>query len=205
MKIGVRALIVVLAAAGAGAVYGDTIHGCVGESGNLRVVVGAGGCRVSESEISWNSVGPQGPPGPSAPAPTVIGTIQFDNGAPIDIYDSSAEFANVVVFGGGGAGKVEFKDLTIRKKPDANSPVLFLKCANGSIFNKVTVTVHGAQGAGDLVLELGVVFVDDVHYETAPAPVNSLEDVSLSFGKIKVSAGGAFACWNRINNTAGCP
>ena len=196
MNIRVRLLIALALVLLAAAAYGDTINGCVGPSGILRIVVSGGGCQQNESPISWNTAGP---------GASVIGTIQFDNGAPIDIYDSSAEFANVVTFGGGGAGKVEFKDLTIRKKTDASSPVLFLKCANGTIFNKAIVTVHGAQGAGDLVLELGIVFVDDVRFTSAPSPLNSLEDVSLSFGKIKVTAGGASACWNRINNTNGCP
>lgn len=186
----------------------QVINGCVGQNGTLRIIIGTDACRNSETSISWNAVGPQGPPGPSSPPPSVIGTVKFDNGEPIDIYEGGAEFLNQIDVvgggGGGGAGKVSFKDFTIAKKIDATSPVLFLKCANGTHFQKVIITLHRSSG-DDAVIELGLAFVSDIQYGPSPAPLNSLEHVALVAGKVKVSADGASACWSVIDNRPTCP
>lgn len=57
------------------------IHGCVSNSGNLRVINTESGqvCRSNETNLTWNQQGPQGPPGPAAtiPAGTASGLRQL--------------------------------------------------------------------------------------------------------------------------------
>jgi len=48
--------------------------------------------------------------------------------------------------GGGGAGKVSVHDITITKKTDAASPLLFLNCANGSHIKEANLVVRKAGG-----------------------------------------------------------
>jgi type VI secretion system secreted protein Hcp len=43
----------------------QTINGCVGHDGKLRVVAPGGSCRNGETPLSWNTVGPVGPTGPT--------------------------------------------------------------------------------------------------------------------------------------------
>jgi hypothetical protein len=47
----------------------QTIYACYSKkSGAMRFVAEPGKCKKTESEISWNTVGPQGPAGPEGPA-----------------------------------------------------------------------------------------------------------------------------------------
>lgn len=50
------------------------------------------------------------------------------------------------VGGGGGAGKVSVHDISISKKTDAASPLLFLNCANGTHIKEGLITVRKAGG-----------------------------------------------------------
>lgn len=47
--------------------YNGAIHACVPKSGFLRIVASEGDCRVNETYLSWNVMGPQGEPGPEGP------------------------------------------------------------------------------------------------------------------------------------------
>ena len=42
--------------------------------------------------------------------------------------------------GGGGAGKVQFQDLSFTHRVDKSSPILFLHCANGAHIKEATLT-----------------------------------------------------------------
>jgi hypothetical protein len=44
----------------------QVIYGCVKNNGQLSIASGPGQCKNNETEISWNSTGPQGPPGVAA-------------------------------------------------------------------------------------------------------------------------------------------
>jgi type VI secretion system secreted protein Hcp len=49
----------------------DTINGCTGVDGSLRVVAAGANCRPNETALSWNTVGPAGATGPTgAPGAT---------------------------------------------------------------------------------------------------------------------------------------
>jgi len=48
--------------------HGNTIYGCYQKKdGHLRIVSSMKACRPSETPISWNILGPQGPAGPAGP------------------------------------------------------------------------------------------------------------------------------------------
>ncbi|MGZ7039469.1 MAG: type VI secretion system tube protein Hcp, partial [Thermoanaerobaculia bacterium] len=140
-------------------------------------------------------------------APVVVGSISFDGGVAIPIYDVNGSFENPVSIGsatgGAGAGKVKFNEFTIKKTVDASSPVLFTKLATGAHFAQVVLTIH-RQSASDATLTLGTVFLTSLSHETAPDPVKTLEKVGMVFGSAALAADGATACWNQVNNEA-CP
>ena len=69
------ALLTAVAAAGVSVVYGSIpdsggiIHGCYKANGQLRLIdASTSSCDPSETALSWNQAGPQGPTGPQGPA-----------------------------------------------------------------------------------------------------------------------------------------
>lgn len=46
--------------------------------------------------------------------------------------------------GGGGAGKVVFQDLSITKRIDKSSPLLYLTCATGQHISRATLTLRSS-------------------------------------------------------------
>ena len=167
--------------------------------------------------------GRDGPPGkdgkdgaaascPTTPPPAVIGSATLDDDSAgihetFDLYDTSIDIQNTISLGSGsggaGAGKVTFKEFTIKKTIDKASPDLFRYCASGLHFDKVKLTVKRA--TTDATIEAGTVFVSDVKYLSAPDPVRSLEQITFAVGAIKVSADGQSSCWNVVTNTSACP
>jgi type VI secretion system Hcp family effector len=86
---------------------------------------------------------------------------------------------------GGGAGKVSVHDISITKKVDKASPTLFLYCANGKHFPKVTVQLRKA---GKVYLRYNLTNAQISSYQSGGhgnggVPVESL---SLSFSKIQI-------------------
>ena len=212
--------------------YAQTINGCVDKNGTLRIVIAGDSCKNSEVAISWNAVGPQGPAGiaglpgrdgrdgrdgaaascPTTPPPAVIGSATLDDDSAgihdsFDLYDTGIDIQNTFSLGSGsggaGAGKVTFKEFTIKKKIDGASSNLFRYCASGQHFDKVKLVLRRA--TTDATIEAGIVFVSNVKYLSAPDPVKSLEQVTFSVGALKVSADGQSSCWNVVTNTGSCP
>jgi type VI secretion system secreted protein Hcp len=91
--------------------------------------------------------------------------------------------------GGGGAGKVQMRDLNFRKNVDRASPKLFLACATGEHIKNAVLT---ARKAGKDQLDYFKVTLTDVLISSftsdGDAQVNSLpvETVSLNFAEIEV-------------------
>jgi type VI secretion system Hcp family effector len=86
---------------------------------------------------------------------------------------------------GGGAGKVSVHDISITKKVDKASPTLFLYCANGKHFPKVTVQLRKA---GKVYVRYNLTNAQISSYQSGGhgnggVPVESL---SLSFSKIQI-------------------
>jgi hypothetical protein len=80
------------------------IHGCYSKfNGSLRIVSGPGKCTSTETAISWNKVGPQGPAGPQGPqgpqGETGPAGAQGERGLPgsINVFDATGQFVGYLV------------------------------------------------------------------------------------------------------------
>lgn len=70
----------------------NAIYGCKQKNdGQLRIVSNPGACRPSETPISWNVTGPQGPPGESAPQ-----SPQAQGGKVPSVYDANEQFLGIL-------------------------------------------------------------------------------------------------------------
>jgi len=159
------------------------------------------------------ATGPEGPAGrdgrdaeaPGAPAPKFNLRITVDglNGNnPTPIFGFSLGASNPTTIGsatgGAGAGKVKFKEFTIKKTIDKASPAFFRACATGSHYAKVTITVR--KSGGDTTFDFGTVFVSGIKWVPADGPVNSLEEITFLAGSMKVTADGSVSCWDQVLN-----
>jgi type VI secretion system secreted protein Hcp len=89
---------------------------------------------------------------------------------------------------GAGAGKAEFQEFTIKKQVDTASPVLFLACGAGAVFNGVQLVLRKAtgntQGTGTtnvyLIWTFNLFTVEKIEWSYGdPAPE---ENVTFKFG-----------------------
>ncbi len=85
---------------------------------------------------------------------------------------------------GGGAGKTQFKDLTVTKKLDAASPQLFVDTAAGRHIARATLTVRPTPGSQEYMrYTLTEALISGVSVDSSSgAPVESL---SFNYGKIE--------------------
>jgi len=93
--------------------------------------------------------------------------------------------------GGGGAGKVHFKDITFIKKTDASSPLLMLNCANGAHIKEGNFTVRKAGGTQLEYLKIKLTDVLVSHFaehgSTSSSDSIPMETLSLNFSKVEYS------------------
>jgi type VI secretion system secreted protein Hcp len=91
--------------------------------------------------------------------------------------------------GGGGAGKVDIRDLSLTKYVDKATPNLMMHCSNGKHIDKVTLTVRKAGGESQidyLVITLEEVLVTALD-TGGSGPVDRLtENVTLNFAQVRV-------------------
>ena len=132
----------VAAAAGvayaAGAFSGSVISACYQTTtGTLRVVDSARDCTTRERYISWNQMGPQGPPGPAS-APEVHRAIRAT--------PNEVEITTV------GTGPIGFP-----AEGESPTPVLTLQLPRGLYLLSSVVQVRKDHGNGDLLcyVEIG--------------------------------------------------
>jgi len=90
------------------------------------------------------------------------------------------------VGGGGGAGKVNFSDITFTKHIDKSSPELLLHCANGKHIKSIELT---CRKAGEKPVEYLKIKLQDAlisSYNTGGSNGEALltEHVSINFGRI---------------------
>jgi type VI secretion system secreted protein Hcp len=221
--IGATAAAITWAAAGDSAV----IHACVAKGSDLVRVPADGGCRPNESGLDWNAQGPVGPPGPQGPAgpsgsaapePNTRdvafmhvdgGTLGTSDGEATEKghekwialagYDGDATAPTASVGGGGGGvGKVQFKDIVITKPIDTSTPKLFQALVTGARLPTVQIDFVRPDGAGGeevfYAVKLEQVVVTDVHQTDAgKAGGHMLEQVSLDFQRIEITEGGGIA------------
>lgn len=95
------------------------------------------------------------------------------------------------VGGGGGSGKVHIQDISITKKADAASPLLFLNCASGSHIKEGTLVVRKAGGEQLEYLKIKLTDVLVSSYRPGGSAHGAddipMEEVSLNFAKIEYS------------------
>lgn len=91
---------------------------------------------------------------------------------------------------GGGAGKVNIRNLSITKTLDKSTPNLMMACSTGKHYPEARLVVRKAGGASAveyLVITLKEVMVTS--YETGGVTTSDVlsEEVSLNFAKVEVS------------------
>lgn len=90
---------------------------------------------------------------------------------------------------GGGSGKVNVQDMTLTKKVDKASPVLFKYCCDGNHFPSATMTVRKAGGASPvdyLKVEMKEVLISNISTGGSGGDDTVMETVSLNFAKVKL-------------------
>ena len=90
--------------------------------------------------------------------------------------------------GGGGAGKVSFHDISIKKPVDSSSPKLFLACATGQHIEKAVLYVRksGGQQVEYLKITLTDVLVSSYNVGSQePKGPGEVESVSFNFAKME--------------------
>jgi type VI secretion system secreted protein Hcp len=112
----------------------------------------------------------------------------------LDAYNIG--IANTITFqtaAGAGAqvGKAHFTDLTVTKKVDKTSPILFKTAASGSHFQKVKIVIRKSSAdaissEGYLTYELGEVYVSKVQWSGSGGDFPQ-ENITLNFASLKVS------------------
>jgi type VI secretion system secreted protein Hcp len=91
--------------------------------------------------------------------------------------------------GGAGAGKVNVKDLIVKKYVDRSSPLLFFLCCCGDHVASAVLTVRKAGGKKPLEylkITMETVFVSSVETGGAQDQDRIVETVKLNFAKCKV-------------------
>src|SRR5262249_32824123 len=86
-----------------------------------------------------------------------------------------------------GQGKVTVHDISITKKSDRASPLLFQAAATGRHFPKVTLHVRKAGGDGYLTYVLEDVLVSSAHASSGGH--RPTESVTLSFARTTTQSG----------------
>jgi len=89
--------------------------------------------------------------------------------------------------GGGGAGKVDVKDVKITKYVDKSSPNLMLWCSSGKQFPEAKLTVRKAGGENPLdyvTVNMKDVMITSVATETSRDDERPKETVTLNFAKV---------------------
>jgi len=89
--------------------------------------------------------------------------------------------------GGGGVGKVSFKDLTITKLTDTSSPSLMLACSSGKHIKEATLTVRKAGGnpVEFVRVKLDDILVSSLDDATSGTEPRITEQVTLNFSKVQ--------------------
>ena len=106
----------------------------------------------------------------------------------IQSFSFGASNSGTIVGGGGGAGKVNFSDISFTKSLDKASPILYLHCARGKHIPSATLYVR--KSGADKPLEYYVVKLTDVlisSVQTSGGGGLPSESFSLNFGKIEFS------------------
>ncbi|WP_285423639.1 MULTISPECIES: type VI secretion system tube protein Hcp [unclassified Pseudomonas] len=110
----------------------------------------------------------------------------------IDVLNWSwgmTQSGNMHTGGGGGAGKVNIRDLSFTKHVDKSTPNLMMLCSSGKHIDKVTLTVRKAGGESQveyLVINLEEVIVTSLETGGSGSADRMTENVCLNFAQVLV-------------------
>jgi type VI protein secretion system component Hcp len=140
--------------------------------------------------------------GKSATSPAqspAIGTLTVEGIAdtPTSIYGFGVEMSQSTSFGGGGggAGKADVSDVTMTRRPDTASPLLFragvigqhLPSARVDVFAPGTTNVQATYRLTEVLI-------------AGMSTIDSTEVVTLRFARIEITVGGTTTCWDIAQN-----
>lgn len=122
-------------------------------------------------------------------------TMKAENAFEISTFEIGA--TNTInigsISGGGGAGKADFKPLSITKKTDTASTQLFSKLCEGKHFDDMVIELRrsggsaGKSGDGFLKWEFKLVMIADIAWSGSDGDDVCEETIELHYGAVKVS------------------
>lgn len=92
--------------------------------------------------------------------------------------------------GGGGSGKASLSSFNVMKSTDKASPSLFVACATGKHFPKITCTLRksGGKPIDYLVYDFEECFIDSLQWSgSSGGDDRPTESLSIAFGKVTIS------------------
>jgi type VI secretion system secreted protein Hcp len=90
---------------------------------------------------------------------------------------------------GSGAGGVTINDLTVNKRVDKASPILFEKCCTGGIIpaGKITVRKAGGDALEYLIVDMESVFITGYQVNGTDGADQLTEQVTLTYKKVGIT------------------
>jgi type VI secretion system secreted protein Hcp len=114
--------------------------------------------------------------------------------------------------GGAGSGKVKFNPLTVTRKVDAASPLLFRLGTSGSQLKQVEFIVTRAAGSGGqpfLTFTFTLVFLQNISWAATAGDDSVQETLTLEYGQIAMTVlnsrtnSPSSSAWNLVTNSPG--
>lgn len=183
-------------------------HGCVSNSGSLRVVTPGAACQHGDTPITWNQTGPTGPrgetgepgaTGPQGPPGETVRAFRMLRGTPDEVEITAV-----------GSGPIGFPT-------DANPPttVLTLDLPAGVYEISASIAARKAWGNGDLLCWARYELPDATRIlaiftraSLGTEPGHAMRATVSGGGFVNFSAGGGvvtLACWQASNDAGGSP
>ena len=136
----------------------------------------------------------------------------------VDAFEWGAENKNnfASATSGAGAGKATLKEITIQKRVDSTSPVLFQKLGSGAVIGGMELIARKTTATGKQSIYMRYtfqpVFVTSLSNAGSEGDDGLTETLTLSYGAVRlgytkqdatgVPAGNVFGTWNQVTNTA---
>jgi type VI secretion system secreted protein Hcp len=155
---------------------------------------------------------------PAIPSDPTLDYLRQPNCIKVDSVEIGAE--SQVTIGsssnGIGAGRLEFSSLTIKKRVDDASPILFLSMATGTRFRQIIIYfIEESRSAGVVSVsnlttwQLGVAFVTKINTINESgldeSDLRGTESVTVVFGEMRFTQGSRSVTWSQITNSANVP
>jgi type VI protein secretion system component Hcp len=125
---------------------------------------------------------------------------------PFEVMSFSWGVSNTGSASGGsgtGAGKVKFKELTLTKYADAQSPRIQFACASGQRIESAVINLTDNRGNSILQYELVDVTVAHSDIDVGGASDAPVEEVALAFGAVRMMVGNQGYQWSQETNSGG--